>query len=100
MSTDPVLTVITPTYNRAGYIAETIESVLSQDVPGLEYIIIDDGSQDDTAAIVSRYVPPVFDRFNLPKVRYVRHDNVGETRTVNPAYGAFEDIAGCAPRNS
>lgn len=83
MSADPVLTVITPTFNRARYLDETIKSVLSQNFAGLEYIIIDDGSSDDTATVVSKYVSSVLGRSSLPQVRYVRHDNIGETRTVN-----------------
>ena len=41
MSTGPVLTVITPTYNRANYLIETVESVLSQNFPDLDYLIVD-----------------------------------------------------------
>lgn len=51
----PSLTVITPTFNAGRYLAETIESVLNQDVPGLEYIIVDGGSTDDTLDVIRRY---------------------------------------------
>lgn len=85
--TDPVLTVITPTYNRADYLDETIESVLFQNLQGTEYLIIDDGSKDNTAEVVKKYLPPdrPSDEFSDLKITYLRHDNIGETRTVNKA---------------
>src|SRR5271157_344680 len=70
----PLVTIITPTYNRADYLAETIESVLSQGYPNLEYIILDDGSTDNTLEILERY---------KHKLRYESHLNMGETHTVN-----------------
>jgi GalNAc5-diNAcBac-PP-undecaprenol beta-1,3-glucosyltransferase len=48
--------VIIPTYNRAGLITETIETVLQQTYPHFELVIVDDGSTDDTREVVeSRY---------------------------------------------
>lgn len=55
MTTRPPFTIITPSYNQGRYLAETIESVLSQDVPGLEYAIVDGGSTDDSVAVIKRY---------------------------------------------
>jgi glycosyltransferase involved in cell wall biosynthesis len=82
-NSSPALTVITPTYNRGRYLAETIESVLSQEFQKAEYIILDDGSTDDTTTIVDRYLHQANDRFPTVTLRYIRHDNIGETRTVN-----------------
>ena len=47
-----LFSIIIPTYNRASLIKETINSVLLQDYPNFEIIIVDDGSTDDTENIV------------------------------------------------
>ena len=51
----PLISVITACYNAADTIEQCIRSVLAQDLPGVEYVMIDGGSNDGTAAIIKRY---------------------------------------------
>jgi glycosyltransferase involved in cell wall biosynthesis len=51
----PSVSVVIPTYNRAHSIARAIDSVLAQTFPNIELIVVDDGSHDETAAVLARY---------------------------------------------
>src|SRR5882762_9777707 len=79
----PLVTIITPTYNRADLLMETIESVLSQDYPNIEYIVLDDGSTDGT----EEKVKGQRSKFKSDKVfRFYSQENKGETKTVNRGF--------------
>lgn len=75
----PKITVITPTYNRANLLTQTIDSVLCQTLEDFEYYIIDDGSSDNTREIVAPYLSDT-------RVRYVYQDNAGEPAAVNQGW--------------
>lgn len=77
MSRCPLVSVVTPAYNQCMYVGETIESVLAQDYPYIEYIVLDDGSTDGTAEILQRY---------SDRLRWETHKNMGQARTLNKGW--------------
>ena len=68
----PLITVLTPTFNRAYILPTAIKSVLAQTYQNFEYIIIDDGSTDNTEEIVRG--------FNDPRIKYILN-----SRTKGPS---------------
>lgn len=67
------LSVIVPSYNYAHFLPVCLDSVLGQGITELELIVVDDGSSDDTAAVVARY----------PTVRYLTQTNQGLSAARN-----------------
>ncbi len=73
----PLVSVVIPALNASRFIAETIKSVITQSYQELEIIVVDDGSTDDTAAIVLGFAN--YD----PRVRYVHQENAGVAAARN-----------------
>ena len=51
----PKITVITPSFNQAKYLQATIDSVLSQNYPNLEWLVVDGGSKDGSVDLIKKY---------------------------------------------
>jgi glycosyltransferase involved in cell wall biosynthesis len=81
------ITLITSVYNRAGMVEETINSVLSQNYPNLEYIIIDDNSTDGTAEIVKKYSKYLTYYKNDKNLRLYKNLNIGYAKSTGEIMG-------------
>src|SRR4051812_30353670 len=68
------VSVLVPTYNRARYLEECLQSIVSQTVRPLEIVVIDDGSEDATPAVVRSFGPAV---------RYLHKNNGGKAAALN-----------------
>ena len=78
----PAVSVITPAWNAAAFLPDTIESVLAQTLADWELLIVDDGSTDETAAIVRRYAA------RDSRIRLLQQENAGPSTARNRAMRA------------
>lgn len=82
------ISLVIPSFNRASLIGETLDSALNQSMPFLEVIVIDDGSTDDTDAVLAKYAGKV-------RVIKVANGGVQRARNVGIEAAAGEYVAFC-----
>lgn len=70
----PKISVITPSYNQGHLIEETIQSILNQNYPNLEYIVMDGGSTDNTVEVLKKY---------KDQLSFVSKKDKGQTDAIN-----------------
>jgi glycosyltransferase involved in cell wall biosynthesis len=75
---DPLVSIITPSYNQAAYLKAAIESVLSQEYPHIEYIVIDGGSTDGSQDIIQGYSSQLAGWLSEP--------DAGQTEAINKGF--------------
>lgn len=81
----PRITIITPSFNQSQYIEQTIQSVLSQNYPSFEHIVVDGGSTDGTVEILKSY----------PHIRWVSEKDEGQADALNKGLAmATGDVVG------
>ncbi len=81
MNATPLVSVVTASYNMGRYVAQAVDSVLAQDYPNVENIVVDDGSTDDTPEVLARYADD-------PRVTVIRQANAGQTVAKNRGLAA------------
>lgn len=74
----PKISIVTPSYNQGHFLEETIQSVISQRYPNLEYIIIDGGSTDDSISVIKKYANHI--------TYWVSEKDNGQTDAVNKGF--------------
>ena len=85
-SDDILLTIFTPAYNRANTLPRTYQSLLNQDCKAFIWLIIDDGSTDNTAELVEEWRA----KDNGYESRYVYKENGGMHTSHNTAYEVID----------
>jgi glycosyltransferase involved in cell wall biosynthesis len=80
MGAQPLFTVFTPTYNRAGTLPRVYESLKNQTLQDFEWLIVDDGSTDETGLLVSEWMAN-----GALAIRYITQENSGKHMCTNTA---------------
>jgi len=80
---DPTVSIVTPSFNHGPYIEATIRSVLEQDYPRLQYLVVDGGSTDQTVQILKKYEssPAAAGRF-----RWISEPDRGQSDAINKGF--------------
>ncbi|NJK36026.1 MAG: glycosyltransferase family 2 protein [Oscillatoriales cyanobacterium SM2_2_1] len=80
--TEQRVSIVVPAYNMADYLPQTLDSLVTQDHPNFEVIVVDDGSGDRTGEVMADY------RARYPQIRYVYQENGGEAAARNRGIAA------------
>ena len=76
-TTGPLVSIVTPSYNTGRYIGDAVRSVLSQDYPNIEYLVMDGGSTDNTVDVLKSFGP---------RVNWVSEKDKGQSDAVNKGF--------------
>ena len=80
--TTPKITVLIPTFNRANFLAECLDSILNQKLPASQIIVVNDGSTDNTRKVLEPY---------MPRIDYLECNQIGKPGAINCG---FEKVSG------
>ncbi|MBO7611851.1 MAG: glycosyltransferase [Elusimicrobia bacterium] len=87
INNNPLISVMMPTYNNAGYISQAVESVYAQKYDNIEIVVVDDGSTDNTKEVLKKY--------KGIKYFYIEHKGISFARNIALEKSKGEYIAFC-----